>query len=104
MSPVECITRMTVAMKDVVSGFPARLNDWLATLPSTNARIAMTLLCVLITCGRFVWKGAPADGWVAWLAFLITMSGLDATQFYAKRVTHRPNGAASPPPTSGDPS
>lgn len=67
---------------------PARLNDWLGRLPSTNARIALTLVCVFMTAFAYcvVWK-APASGWEAWLTFLAAMSGLDALQFGVKRKT-----------------
>lgn len=71
-----------------------RLTDWLATLPSTNARIAVTLLCVFGTAVRY-WS---SSGWVpdaGWLTFLAAMSGIDVVQFYGKRVTHSP-------PSGGD--
>lgn len=67
---------------------PAKLNEWLGKLPSTNARIALTLVCVLMTAIAYciAWR-APESGWEAWLAFLAAMSGLDAVQFFAKRKT-----------------
>ena len=67
---------------------PAKLNEWLAKLPSTNARIALTLVCVFVTALAYAiaWK-APETGWEAWLTFLAAMSGLDALQFGVKRKT-----------------
>lgn len=77
------------------------VNAWLAKLPSTNARVAVTLMCVALTAIAFciMWE-APASGWEAWLTFLAAMSGLDAAQFFAKRKTHahEPNGS---PPADG---
>lgn len=67
---------------------------WLASLPSTNARIAVTLLCVLGTAARY-WSSASWEPSVEWLAFLAAMSGLDAAQFYAKRVTFKNGGAGN---------
>lgn len=89
MSPV---TRVTTA----IAALPDRLNGWLATVPSTNARIVVTLALVVGTAIRFWWKGAPASGWEAWLAFLATMSGIDGAVFFAKRKTQHPqkDGAA----------
>lgn len=65
-----------------------RLNEWLGRFPSTNGRIALTLVCVLITAISYciAWD-APASGWEAWLTFLGVMSGLDSVQFFAKRKT-----------------
>ena len=67
---------------------PAKLNDWLGRFPSTNGRIALTLVCVLLTAIAYciAWE-APATGWEAWLTFLGVMSGLDSMQFFAKRKT-----------------
>lgn len=66
-----------------------RLLDWLGKMPSTNTRIAVTLVCVLLTAVAYcvAWR-APDSGWEAWLAFLAAMSGLDAMTFFAKRKTH----------------
>ncbi len=63
-----------------------RLLSWLGSLPTTNARIAVTLLCTVATCARVVlareWHPDPE-----WLVFLASMSGIDVLQFSAKRVT-----------------
>jgi hypothetical protein len=91
MSP---LARVTTAM----AALPEKLNGWLGTLPSTNARIVVTLVCVFGTAIRFWWKGAPANGWEAWLTFLAAMSGVDTLQFLAKRKTQHP------PAKAGDPS
>lgn len=59
---------------------------FLGRLPSTNTRIAVTLVCVFGTAVRY-WGWGPPDGWEAWLTFLGVMSGLDGAQFLAKRKT-----------------
>ena len=68
-----------------------RLNEWLSKLPSTNARVAVSLCCVVLTALAYciAWE-APEGGWEAWLTFLAALSGLDAVQFFAKRKTHSP--------------
>lgn len=63
-----------------------RLLAWLGQLPSTNARVAVTLVCVFGTAVRY-WLG---HGWAPsgeWLAFLAAMSGIDGAVFFAKRKT-----------------
>lgn len=83
--------------------FAERVNAVLAKLPSTNARIAVTLVCVALTAVSYciAWR-SPDGGWEAWLAFLAAMSGIDAVQFFAKRKTQ--NGPPSPStgPTSDE--
>lgn len=68
--------------------FAAKLNEWLGRFPSTNGRIALTLVCVALTAISYciAWE-APASGWGEWLTFLGVMSGLDSVQFFAKRKT-----------------
>lgn len=81
----------------------SRLSAWLATLPSTNARIAVTLGCVALTTLVYLSLAAFGSSWepsATWLMFLGGMSGIDTVQFYAKRRTHEKTGGASPP--SGD--
>lgn len=75
-----------------------RLTAWLATMPSTNTRIAVTLLCVLGTAVRY-WSSESWAPSTNWLTFLGAMSGIDGAVFYAKRRTHDPGGAG---PTSGE--
>lgn len=75
-----------------------RLTDFLATLPSTNARIAVTLCCVFGTAIRY-WSSGSWVPDAGWLTFLAAMSGIDVAQFMAKRSTHIPpseNGPAGP--------
>ena len=58
---------------------------WIGKLPTTNARIGVTLLLSLGTAVRY-WAGNWEPGY-EWLAFLLVMSGLDVTQFHSKRTT-----------------
>lgn len=74
-----------------------RVTEWLATLPSTNARIAVTLLICFGTAVRY-WSSASWEPSANWLAFLAAMSGIDTVQFFAKRKTqHGGNGGAGQP-------
>jgi hypothetical protein len=62
-----------------------RLIEWLGKVPTTQARVVVTILCVVATTVRYI-----IGGWVPnldWLGFLAVMSGLDVTQYYAKRAT-----------------
>ena len=72
-----------------------RLWDLLARLPSTNARIAVTLLLWVATGVKVLvtWTAPPIE----WLGALFAMAGLDTAQFSAKRWTQHkpPNGDAS---------
>lgn len=81
-----------------------RLTEWLATMPSTNTRIAVTLLCVLGTGVRY-WTSASWVPDAGWLAFLAAMSGIDVLQFHSKRTTQSlppsgTDGPTSPPSRS----
>jgi hypothetical protein len=60
---------------------------WLKDFPSTNARIALTLLLAFGTGCRVIALGwdAPND----WLVFLTVWAGLDIVQFANKRMTHK---------------
>lgn len=80
----------------------AALGVWLArnykvvlryveTMPSTNVRIALTLLLVAATGARYLGAGVPSgNGWGEWLAFLAAMGGIDVLQFASKRMTAKP--------------
>jgi hypothetical protein len=76
---------------------------WLARLPTTQARVAVTLSCVVATTARYL-----AGGWEPswdWLTFLAVMSGLDLTQFAVKRRTEfapSANGAPAREASDGD--
>jgi len=77
---------------------------WLDTLPTTQVRLAVSLLMSVATCVRYL---ASSD-WkpdVQWLVFLATALGLDAAHFYAKRATDTEYTAAkqtpSVPPAGG---
>ena len=69
-----------------------RAPDWflerLATLPSTNVRIFVTLVVFLATALRYL---SASDGWtpsLEWCGLIIGLSGMDAAQFFAKRRTN----------------
>jgi hypothetical protein len=59
---------------------------WLAELPTTNARISVSILMTVATGSRVI-----ATGWdppTSWLGFLLILAGIDAAQFTAKRLTY----------------
>lgn len=68
-----------------------RVWDLLGRLPSTNARIAVTLILWVATGVKaiVIWEAPPWE----WLIALFAMAGLDTAQYYGKRVTHH-NGEA----------
>jgi hypothetical protein len=78
-----------------MSDTPLRLWKWLADMPTTAVRITVTLGIVIATAVKYLIKGIPGDGWGEWLTFLVVMSGLDAAQFAAKRMTFQPSPPAS---------
>ena len=70
---------------------------WVGKLPTTNARILMTLFLALGTAIRY-WLGGPSvgpggvilPGWtpsIEWLGFVGALGGLDVLQFHSKRTT-----------------
>lgn len=95
-------------------GFVERGIDWalsrVATLPSTNLRIAVTLglitatgaayLAVSVKAALFGLGKAFAETWkpdTYWLAFLLANAGVDAAQFLGKRMTEKPPNGGPPP-------
>ena len=69
----------------------ARWLDVINNISTVNIRVFVTLLCVIITTisytfGVYDWQ----PSW-EWLAFLATMSGLDAMQYTSKRMTYKPD-------------
>lgn len=66
---------------------------FIADMPSTNTRIALTLLIAFFTAVRYLLSGvAGTPAWEpsrAWLAWIGVMSGIDSLQFYAKRRTYK---------------
>jgi hypothetical protein len=64
----------------------SKMTGWLATMPSTNTRIAVTLW---LACGTGVryWSSASWQPSWEWLAFLTAMAGVDVAQFAVKRRT-----------------
>jgi len=59
---------------------------FLDKLPTTNARIALTLALALGTAIKY-WASASWEPAWDWLMFLALMSGLDVAQHWAKRST-----------------
>jgi hypothetical protein len=81
-------------MKNIPAIVTNKFNNWVATAPTTNLRILVTLLLVVGTAIRYWISGLfGAEGvelWEPtweWLIFLATMSGIDALQHYGKRKT-----------------
>ena len=79
------------------------INKFLATLPSTNFRIFVTMFFVACTTARYILSGAAIGGWHfdqwqpagEWLLFLAALAGLDLAQFHVKRQSYieaPPNG------------
>jgi hypothetical protein len=92
----ERATQILSAITHPVTSFPDKVIGWLAKLPSTNARIAVTLGVVVGTAVRYWWSSPPWEPSGEWLAFLVAMSGVDVLQFHSKRQTQK-----DPPPTAG---
>ena len=85
---------------------PDRVLDWMGKLPTTNARIAATIGAMLATTGTYLVLAAVGKPWEPsweWLGFLVTMSGLDVTQFFAKRKTHKELGTTEDPAPTPEP-
>ena len=59
--------------------------QWLAKLPTTNARIVATIALIIATgvVTLIRWTTPPIE----WLGFLALSAGLDVAQFHSKRVT-----------------
>jgi hypothetical protein len=60
---------------------------WLATFPTTNGRIALSLAMAAATTIRYL----ASTAWVPsleWLGFLCIWAGLDVAQYAGKRLTH----------------
>lgn len=85
------------------------INRFLAALPSTNARVAVTLLIAIATAGRYLVSGIGIIGglhfetWEPswdWLLFIAAMSGLDLATFTMKRKTDAEYIAAKKPDTA----
>ena len=81
------------------------MNKFLASLPSTNFRIFITMLLTTLTATRYLASGIGwserlhVDSWEPsweWLTFLAMMAGIDLAQFYAKRKTMTESPPAGP--------
>lgn len=60
---------------------------WLERFPTTNARVALSLVLALATGVRVVGMGWTPPG--EWLLFLTGWAGLDVAQFGIKRATYK---------------
>ena len=69
---------------------------WLAEMPSTNVRIATSILMAMLTCLVMLLAalivvlrgtGSPWEPSYEWLGFLVLWAGLDVAQFIGKRQT-----------------
>jgi hypothetical protein len=63
---------------------------WLATLPTTNARIFCSLLMAVATAAVYLGGVVLEKRWepsVEWLGFLCLWAGLDVLQFAGKRFS-----------------
>jgi len=89
-------------------GFVASRPDWvlerLATMPTTNVRIFVTLVVFLATAFRYL---TARDGWtpsLEWAGLLVGMAGIDVAQFHSKRRTEYRDAPVSPqdPPETSD--
>lgn len=66
---------------------------WLEKMPTTNARIAVSLVLAIATGVRVLFDWNPPSDW---LVFLTVWAGLDVLQFGAKRMTHKGADDESP--------
>jgi hypothetical protein len=90
MTASQRATQILSAIASPVTSLPDRMIDWLSRLPSTNARIAATIFCMLGTAFRYWWTAGGPGQWepsYEWLAFLAVMAGIDTAQFNVKRKT-----------------
>lgn len=81
------------------------MNEFLGKLPTTNARIAVTLLLVMGTGAVVLVTRFTEHAWIAppleWLSYLALNAGLDIAQFHSKRVTtFAPTGTKATEETS----
>ena len=63
-----------------------KLLKWLGSLPTTQARIAVTLALAIGTAVRY-WTSATWVPSLEWLGFLACYAGLDVAQFTSKRFS-----------------
>lgn len=124
MSRVARATQILGAIAQPVASLPAKYNEWLAELPSTNFRIQWSVVFVGGTAVRYwltdtTWKAfsltVGLGKWepsYEWLAFLLLLAGVDSWQFAKKRATqnpslstkqNQPDGEASTTASSGQP-
>ncbi|HTJ62143.1 MAG TPA: hypothetical protein VL333_13210 [Candidatus Saccharimonadales bacterium] len=80
--------------------------SWIEDVPTTNLRIVVSiglsaLYVLVMTVGLVLEKHIDLEVSVTLGGFLLTMGGLDVTQYIQKRKTHIP-GEAPDPPTTAD--
>lgn len=80
----------------------SRIWNAFATMPSTNVRIAASIIAMLattfvtLTTALIVAVRGAGTAWepgYEWLGFLVLYAGLDVAQFHSKRVTQKPEPA-----------
>jgi hypothetical protein len=82
---------LTVAI--AVMGFRHRkaVLDYVATMPTTNVRIVVTIGLIILTGIRYLVAGPPpGEVFEEWLMFLGVLAGIDVGHFGIKRVTTKP--------------
>lgn len=79
------------------------LSEFLAKLPSTNARIFCTLIAFELTVIVYLYllsvgadSGIDESVFGMWLTFLSVWAGIDHVQFRTKRLTHMETPPAKP--------
>jgi hypothetical protein len=78
-----------------VKGFFVGVNEIIGAFPSTNGRIIATIAMSFVIVGKYVSSNSWQPSYEV-LAFLLIMSGIDATHFAVKRRTQfGPTGVIS---------
>ena len=72
--------------KDTEKNAKVKFVDFLISIPTTNLRVIVTLIVFLGT-GIKYWSETTWQPSIEWLGFLLSMSGVDALQYFGKRKT-----------------
>jgi len=80
------VPRVSLPVPAVREKPQSRIMAFLGDLPTTQARVLITLIVVLGTAAKYFLSETWEPSY-EWLAFLLVMSGLDAAQFFGKRKT-----------------